>query len=107
MKILKKIAGPFAACLLAQHFPVMAILTTTVNFRQILEKQGRSVEQYRQRTVMIRGQGIESGLAVGEVLQEQGSHVPVKTPAIGHGRIVRALPPLPLTSASTDLPRHP
>jgi hypothetical protein len=53
------IRGPLSARPFAQHFPVMAILATAVNFRQILEEQARSVEQYRQRTVMIRGQGIE------------------------------------------------
>jgi hypothetical protein len=48
MKILKIVAGPFAACLLAQHLPVMAVLTTAVDFRQILEEQARPVEQHRQ-----------------------------------------------------------
>ena len=46
MKILKIVAGPFATCLIAQHFLVMAILTTAVDVGQILKKQARSVEQY-------------------------------------------------------------
>ena len=41
-----------------------------LDFRQILEEKARPIEQYRQRTVMIRGQGIDPGLDVGEILQE-------------------------------------
>jgi hypothetical protein len=65
----------------------MTILATAVNFRQILEEQARPVKQYRQRAVMIRGQGIDPGLDVGEVLQEQGSRVRTEPSAIGHWRI--------------------
>src|SRR5215831_15243756 len=65
---------------------------------------------------MIRGQGIDSGLDIGEVLQEQGSHVRIKTPAVRHRRIgsgprpgafagaTSRLGQLPHDQAVTDVP---
>src|SRR5215470_12685801 len=99
MKVLQIIPGSFAARFLAQHLTVLAAFTTAMNVRQILEEQARSLEQYRQGTIMIRGQGINSGLDVGEVLQKQGGHVRVKTPAVGHRRIRRG----PRSRALADL----
>src|SRR5258708_14146248 len=45
MKILQIVAGPFAACFLAQHLKVLAVFTTAVDAGQILEEHARSVEQ--------------------------------------------------------------
>jgi hypothetical protein len=65
MKILKIVAGPFAACRLVQHFLVMAILAAAVDARQILEEQAQAVEQYGQGTVVIDGHRIDAGLDIG------------------------------------------
>src|SRR5713101_3019290 len=50
---------------------------------------------------MIFGQGIDSSFDVGEVLQEQASHVRVKTPAVGHRRTGRGPGPRALGRAPT------
>src|SRR5260221_6073412 len=44
MEILQIVAGPFAACFLAQHLKVLAVFTTAVDAGQILEEHARSVE---------------------------------------------------------------
>ena len=86
MKILQIVTGPFAACFLALHLQVFAIFAAAVDAGQVREEHARSVEQPQQRTIMISGQGIDSGLDVGEVLQKQGYHVCVKASAVGHWR---------------------
>src|SRR5258708_27002870 len=86
IEILQIVAGPFAACFIAQHFKVLAVFTAAVDAGQILEEHARSMEQCQQRTIMIGGQGIDTGLEIGGGLQGQGCHVRVKTSVGGHRR---------------------
>ena len=64
-----------------------AAFTTTMDGRQVLEKELRAIYQRQKRTVMIGGQRIDAFLDIGEVAPKQGSHIRPKPSLIRHGRV--------------------
>src|SRR6266849_4387079 len=91
VEILEIIIGPLALCLRTQDFTILTDLAATMDFRQILEKEARAVQQDRQCAVMIFREGIYASFDVGQVLPEQTGHMRVELPAIGY-RCVRMGP---------------
>ncbi len=78
-----------------------AALAALVDLGEIREEQPRATDELEQRSVMIGGKRIDSGLHIGEVLHEERRHVGVEAVAIRHRRSgrgarprARAVPPL-------------
>ena len=104
MEILQVVTGPLAARLLGQHLPMIAVLAAAVDVRQVLEEKARAIEQERPRTVVVRGQGIDAGLHIGEIPPEQRGHIGIEAVAsrhrgIGASRQARGPPPRSRTAA--------
>ena len=87
MEILQIVAGPLPARPLAQDFVVRAALAAPMDLGKILEKKPRAVKQCQQRSVMIGGKRIKTGLDIGEVLLEKDGHIRVEASAVRHRRI--------------------
>ncbi len=84
MEVLQIITGSLAARFLGQHLPMIAVFTAAVDVGQILEEKARALEQGRPRTVVVRGQGIDSRLHIGEILPEQRGHIRIEAVASRH-----------------------
>ena len=83
MEILQIITGSLAAHVLAQHLSVLAALAAAVHLRQIGKEQPGTAEQIWQGAVVIRGQRVDAGFDIGEVLLQQDCHIAIEARAVG------------------------
>jgi hypothetical protein len=63
---------------------MIAVLAPAVDVGQILEEKARALEQGRPRTVVVRGQGIDARLHIGEIAPEQRGHIRIEAVASRH-----------------------
>jgi hypothetical protein len=73
VKILQIVARPRAARIFIENLAMSLHFATSMDLREVLEKQSRATNQREQRTVMIGGNWINARFDIGEVLQELAS----------------------------------
>jgi hypothetical protein len=83
VEVLEIIAWPFALHLLGEDLIVPVALTSAVNLGQVLEEEPRAPQKARERTIVIRREGVDACLDIGEVLPEESGHVLEEATAIG------------------------
>ena len=90
MEILQIVAGSLPARPLVQDFVVRVIVAAPMDLGKILKKKPRAVKHCQQRSVMIGGKRVKTGLDIGEVLLEKDGHIRVEASAVWHGALVWA-----------------
>ena len=89
---------------------MIPVLAAAMDVRQVLEEKAGAIEQERPGTVVLRGQGIDAGLHIGEIPPEQRGHIGVEPAAsrhrgIGASRQARG-PIAPLAHRRRQSPHH-
>ena len=62
-------------------------VASAMDFGEILEKKSRAMKQRQQRSVMIGGKRVETGLDIGEILLEKDGHIRVEASAVWHRQL--------------------
>jgi hypothetical protein len=86
VEVLEIVAWPFALHLLGEDLIVPVALTSTVNLGQVLEEEPGAPQEARERTIVIRREGVDTCLDVGEVLPEEAAMSSKRRPRSGQGR---------------------
>jgi hypothetical protein len=58
-----------------------------MDFGEILEKKSRAMKERQQRSIVIGGKRVETGLDIGEILLEKDGHIRVEASAVRHRQL--------------------